>query len=476
MTTLLLILIFGLLALALSEGNWRYGLLVTVGIGFLQDPIRKITPNQPSLMVGLSLVAFALCSMVLLDRRGKFDLPAMLWTIPQLGDWLPIFYALIALQSVNSFLRFGDPVLTAIGAAFYIAPLIGLWVGYHVGCNQQLLRQLIQVYVAFCAIFAFTVFLDFRGVATPLFEEVGGGIQITLEGYSASGASGLWRTSEIASWHLAAGACLAAALGLSSRESTSQIGFLLLTAGFTFVSIFTGRRKAQALVLVFAAIYMLLFSRRANAASRERVILSVMGATGLAFGVYIFFLANNLGQDFPEFLNRTLTIGEDAGGRFESQGLGAILRGAQISGGFGLGVGAGSQTGNFSVGAARQSIQSLGYVTEGGGGKIVVELGYPGIAVLGMMTFLLVLMLWRNFRLLNSLPYSTSALLMGVAAFPIANIGIFTSAGQLYNDPFVLIMLAICLGSFFAVPSLVALHQYQLQSQSQQRALAMTSR
>jgi len=476
MTTLLLILIFGLLALVLSEGNWRYGLLVMVAIGFLQDPIRKITPNQPSTMVGLALVAFALCSMVLLDRRGKFDLPAMLWTTPQLGDWLPIFYALIALQSVNSLLRFGDPVLTVIGAAFYIAPLVGLWVGYHVGCNQQLLRQLIQVYVAFCAIFAFTVFLDFRGVATPLFEEVGLGIQITLEGYSAPGASGLWRTSEIASWHLAAGACLAASLGLSSRESTSQIGFLLLAAGFTFVSIFTGRRKAQALVMIFAAIYMLLFSRRASAASRERVILSVMGATGLAFGGYILFLANNLGQDFPGFLNRTLTIGEDVGSRFENQGLAGFFRGLEVSGGFGLGVGTGSQTGNLMVGAARGSIQSLGFVSEGGGGKVVVELGYPGVFVLGMMAFLLALMLWRNFRLLKALPYSTSTLLMGVAAFPIANIGIFTSAGQLYNDPFVLIMLGICLGSFFAVPSLVALEQYQLQLQNQPRMTAMPSR
>jgi hypothetical protein len=65
---------------------------------------------------------------------------------------------------------------------------------------------------------------------------------------------------------------------------------------------------------------------------------------------------------------------------------------------------------------------------------------------------------------------------MGVAAFPIANIGIFTSAGQLYNDPFVLIMLGICLGSFFAVPSLVALEQYQLQLQNQPRMTAMPSR
>jgi hypothetical protein len=476
MTTLLLILLFGLLALVLSEGNWRYGLLVTVAIGFLQDPIRKITPNQPSAMVGLVLVAFALCGMVLLDRRGRLDLPAMFWTTPQLGDWLPIFYGLLALQSVNSFLRFGDPVLTAIGATFYLAPLAGLWVGFHVGCNQQLLKQLIQVYLAFCAVFAFTVFLDFIEIPNPLFEEVGQGILITLEGYSAQGASGLWRTSEIASWHLAAGACLSASLALSSRESTSQIGYLLLTVGFTFISIFTGRRKAVALVLVFAAVYMLMFSRRANAASRERVIMSIIGVIGLAYGSYVMFVNNSLGPNFPGFLQRTLTISEDVGKRFEGQGIGGTFSGLQVSQGFGLGVGAGTQTGNLALNAQRQSIQGLSYASEGGAGRIVVEMGLPGLIVMGTMAFLVALMLWKNFRLLKLLPPPTAALLMGLVAFPIANLGIFSSAGQLYNDPFVLIMMAICLGSFFAVPSLVALHQQQLQIQQRMAAQTLQGR
>jgi hypothetical protein len=476
MTTFLLLLIFGLLAVPLSEGNWRTGLLVTVAIGFLQDPIRKITPNQPSLLVGLVMVAFALCSMVLLDRRGRIDLPAMLWTTPQLGDWLPIFYGLIALQSVNSILRFGDPVLTAIGAIFYLAPLVGLWMGFHVGCNQQLLKQLILVYLAFCAFFAFTVFLDFLEFPNALFEEVGQGILITLEGYSAQGASGLWRTSEIASWHLAAAACLSATMALSSRESTAQIGFLLLAVTFTFISIFTGRRKAVALVLVFAAVYMLLFSRRANAASRERVILSVLGVVGLAYGTYVTFVNNALGPNFPAFLGRTLTIGEDVGERVQGQGIGGTLAGLRISQGFGLGVGAGTQTGNFQVGAARQSVEGLGFAAEGGGGRVVLEMGLPGLVVMGMMGFLVALMMWRNFRLLKLLPPPTAALMMGLVAFPIANISIFSSAGQLYNDPFVLIMLAICLGSFFAVPSLVALHQQQLLIQQQMAAQALQRR
>ncbi len=467
MTLLLLIILFGLLALVLSEGNWRGGLLIMVAIGFLQDPIRKLATNQSSLYVGLVLVAFVLCGMVLLDRRGRFDLPAMLWTTPALGEWLPIFYGLIALQSVNSYLRFGDPLLTIIGAIFYLAPTLGLWVGFHVGCHEEFLKQLIKVYLIFCAFFAFTVFLDFTGIQNSLFEEVGEGIQITLEGYSAPGASGLWRTSEIASWHLATGACLAGSLALASKESTSQIGLLFLSVAFTFISIFTGRRKAIALVLLFAAIYMLLFSRRANAASRERVILSVIGVLGLAYGTYVLLVANSLGPDFPGFLDRALTTGEDAGERFQGQGLGAIQRGLEISQGLGLGVGTGAQTGNFRVGSARGSVQSLGFVSEGGGGKIIAEMGVPGLVVLGMMGFLVTMLIIRNFRLLKYLPLSTAALMMGMISMPIANMGIFSSAGQLYNDPFVLIMIAICTGSFFAVPTLVALYQQQLQAQHQ---------
>ena len=57
MTSLYLALMFGTLAVILLDGNWRGGLVVTFVIGFLQDPLRKITPGSPSTMAGLVLVA-----------------------------------------------------------------------------------------------------------------------------------------------------------------------------------------------------------------------------------------------------------------------------------------------------------------------------------------------------------------------------------------------------------------------------------
>jgi hypothetical protein len=266
MTSLYLALMFGALALVLLDGNWRGGLVVTIVIGFLQDPLRKITPGSPSTMVGLVLVAFVLCLLVMFDKTGgRLDLRAMFWTVPAVEEWVPFYFAMIAGQAVNSYFRFGDVTLTGLGIAFYTAPAIGLWAGYLVGCNPTLLRRLVVTYVALCTMFAITVFLDFRGIQNPLFKEVGGGIMITFEGFSAQGASGLFRTSEIAAWHLAAAACFSVTLALSSQRRDNQILFLILAAFFGYLTIPTGRRKGLVMVLAFVALYLLLFSRKASA-------------------------------------------------------------------------------------------------------------------------------------------------------------------------------------------------------------------
>jgi hypothetical protein len=140
--------------------------------------------------------------------------------------------------------------------------------------------------------------------------------------------------------------------------------------------------------------------------------------------------------------------------------VGAIFRAIEISQVFGLGVGAGAQTGNLQVTADR-SITSIGFVSEGGGGRLILELGIPGLIVLLILAFLLALVLYRNFRLLRFLPPQAATLLLGLASFAIANIPLFISAAQLYSDPFVLIMMSLCLGSFLAVPALVSEHHRQ---------------
>jgi len=467
MTSLLLILMFGSLALVLLDGNWRAGLLITVLIGFLQDPIRKITPNQPSTYAGLVLLAFVLTILVIYEqKKGRIDLRSMFWTVPEILEWIPIYFAVIGAQAMNSFLRFGDVQLMALGISFYVAPAVALWAGYEVGCAPKTLQKVITTYLVFCSLFAISAYLDFRGLDSILFKEVGSGIMITFEGFSAAGVSGLWRTSELAAWHLAAGACFSLTLAVSSQRRENQILLFILAAAFAYLTIPTGRRKALVLVLVFTAFYLLLFSRRASPASRERVISSVLGGSAMAYGAYALFLITAKGDSFDLYLNRSLSARDDLISRFQTQGIGALIRALDVSQGFGLGVGAGANLGNFKLSAAaqaaRQSIQSLGYVSEGGGGRIVAELGLPGLVVGIVLAVLILLTLRRNFRLLSLLDPRLAFLLLGLVAFGLANVVFFFSAAQVYSDPFILILLGICFGSFLAVPTLIARQQAQL--------------
>ena len=474
MTSLFLVLMFGSLAVVLLDGNWRAGLLVTVVIGFLQDPIRKITPDQPTFFVGLVLLSFVLTILVIYEqKKGRIDLRSMFWTVPEILDWIPLYFVLIAAQAINSFLRFGDIQLMGLGVAFYMAPAVALWAGYEVGFNPKILQRTIVTYLVLCGLFAISAWLDFRGLDSILFREVGTGIQITFEGFSASGVSGLWRTSEVAAWHLAAGACFSITLAVSTQERGKQILLLMLAAAFAYLTIPTARRKSLVLVLVFTAFYLLLFSRKASQASWERVISSVLGASAMAYGAYALFLITAKGDSFDTYLNRSLTAKDDLINRFQLQGIGALTRAVEVSQGYGLGVGAGANLGNLKLDnatiAARQAIRSLGYVSEGGGGRIVVELGLPGIAIGAIIAFLLLLTLRRNFRLLQLLEPRIAALLLGLVAFGLANLVFFFSASQVYSDPFILILLGICFGSFLTVPTLIARQQAQLaylQSQS----------
>jgi hypothetical protein len=466
MLSLPIIFLFTVLAIVLLDGNWRDGLLVTIAIGFLQDPIRKITPNQPSSLSGMVLLAFLFCLLVMYERNGgNFRLRQMFWTTPAALDWIPLYFGLIAIQAVNSYFRFGDLQLTGLGVAFYIAPAVALWAGFQAGNNPQLLRRIIITYLVFCFLFSITAFLDFRGLRGTLMREVGEGIMITFEGFSAQGVSGFWRTSEIAGWHLAAGCCLAITLAFSTPRRESQIFLLLLAGFFAYLTIPTGRRKSLVMTLAFSGLYLLLFSRKATAASRERVISSLIGSTAMAYAGYALFLISAKGDSFDIYLNRVLTAKDDIFERFQGQGVGALQRGLEISQGLGLGVGAGANLGNIKISSAAQaqrgSIQSLSYVSEGGGGRIVSELGLPGLVIGGGMALVFLLSLWKNFLILERLPSNIGTLLLGLVSFGLANVLFFFSAGQVYSDPFVLIMMGLCFGAFLSVPSLIARHQLE---------------
>jgi hypothetical protein len=210
------------------------------------------------------------------------------------------------------------------------------------------------------------------------------------------------------------------------------------------------------------------------------VFTSVLGSAAMAYAGYAIFLISAKGDSFNIYLNRSVTAKDDLFGRFNDQGISALTRGLEVSQGFGLGVGAGANLGNLKLSAAseaqRGSIQSLGYVSEGGGGRLVSELGLPGLVVGGAVAYLIGLCLWRNFKMLNRLPPGIAYLMLGLIAFGLANILFFFSAAQVYGDPFILILLGLCFGSFLAVPTLVARLQAQQFQAGQLQSMGMAMR
>ena len=477
MTTLLLALLLGSLALVLLSDDWRSGLLLTVVIGFAQDPLRKLTPDQPGFYVGLALIAFAGSAYVLYQKRGgRLELPLMFATNPGFTTWGTLLLALLSFQTVNGLLRWGMPIRVLIGVGFYLAPMLGIWVGFQLGRDQRLLRRLLLIYLAGAGLFAFTTFLDYRGMDIPLFDAIGGGQLIHFRyGFYTKGATGLWRSTDMAAIHLTIAACLALIFAFSGSTGAPRIRWLALAAGLAVISLFTGRRKAIVQFVVFIGLFLLLVNRYGSSSNRRQLLGGFVVAAGLASLVLVLDPAEFLGADFGEYVDRAGSAPRDLWDRFNGLGLNAFQRGLEISEGIGLGVGTLAQTGAADIGQVQ--IASGTYVSESGLGKLVAELGVPGLIVVVGSFWGLTQTLLRNLSLLRLLPPQTAVFEIGLLAFALSNLPFFSSAAGVYGDPFVLMLCGISLGSVLSVPALVqqARAQQALAMQAHQAALRSSS-
>jgi len=453
------ILLIATAVLVSTEYGWRGALFYTVAVGFIQDPIRKIAEGS-TYYGGLAFACFLITFIALKNVNRFWYATYLFWTNQKLITYLPIFYYLIGFQTLNSFLRIGDIRLSIVGMLFYILPLLALWVGFHLGKNQLLLREFLTVYVVFCAVCAITVLLDAQGVQNPLFKEVGQGLLITglgEGGTAVQGSSGLWRTSEIAGWHLAAGACFSFILGMTSKNSFHQNIWFFLTIGLTFLTNTTGRRKALGIVIVFISLFLLYYSFSSQKNNVFRIVSSIFLVIIISLSSYGLIFNDSTQQSLERYEERTAGFTLDESQSRLNSGIQRLMRGIEIAGPFGFGVGAGSNTGDTGIDTSSLGQRSLGYVTEGGGGRIVAELGYIGALFFLYIIFQLSLLYYRNFKLgLIRLPSDQFNILVGLLLFVIANAVSFFQAAQLYSDLFVLIIIGISFGTFLAVPILAS--------------------
>ncbi len=176
MSLMLVALFLVPLAVWVLSSDWRSALTITIALGFLQDPLRKITQGQPGLMVGIVLIFFVITTVLCFKRRGSLQLSWMFFGSKELAALVPVFLGILGFQAFNSLLRFGQPTLTMIGVGFYLAPLLGLWMGYQLGLAPATLRRVVGIYLLFSVPWSFSVWLTHQGVEWGnLLSEVGEG-------------------------------------------------------------------------------------------------------------------------------------------------------------------------------------------------------------------------------------------------------------------------------------------------------------
>jgi hypothetical protein len=432
------------LAYFLSEGNWRDALLYSVVIGFLQDPLRKITPDQPALYAGVVLVAISLTVAVLYSRIGRVSLVQLFNGDRQLVSLIELLLGLLLLQTINSFLNLDSWFRTLLGLGFYAAPLMTLWLGFQFALKPSSVRRFLWIYVIMALLFTFTFFLDYRGYQGPLFEEIAGGAKVLIAevgGYTA-GYTGFWRNTEVAAWHLATCACFVFILAVQRREPLPIALGSALVLTLMVIGTLTGRRKGLTLVVGFLAFFGLLIAWRGDKGVRGKLVAGLIG------GAILLISLSNLGGNplqegtLSAFVGRSQTVWNDIFGRLFIFGSGTILLSLEGGGILGAGVGAAAQ------GAGSLGLKAVGNFggAEGGLGKISAELGLAGI---GLFLFILILIARLYWRAINQLRYAPPAyglMNLGLIAFIAANVLNFTAASQVYGDPFVLIIVGLCAG------------------------------
>jgi hypothetical protein len=454
---LLLVLSFFLVA---EQYKWKGAVLFTILAGFIQDPLRKLSGIDSSYYAAISLVFFILTFLILKSKFKDWDLELICWPNPIVITLLPVFFYLLILQGLNSFARFNDIRLTTVGILFYLLPLVSLWVGYRIACDLRFLKVVLIFYVILCTISAITIFISILGFESNLLMEVGTGIEITGTG---QGYSGIWRTSEIAGWHLAAGASFSFILGMSESKGIKQTICFFITCILTFLTITTGRRKSLGLIIIFLSFYFLYYSLTGKSNKFTKALGSLACVLVVSLSSYGLIFNSDIQATLEPFFDRssTLTV-EESRDRLRVQGIGAIVRGLEIAGPLGFGVGVGSNTGTTDIGTGRTGIQSLSYVSEGGGGRLIVELGGMGIAFFSVFLIQILILYLKIFALSRHVGVLGADVISGLAIFTFANAVTFLSASQLYSDPFILIVLGLCSGAILAIPRIFLANQPML--------------
>ena len=436
------LLLAGIAAVAVlvSLMNWRHGLLVLIVIGFIQDPLRKLTPGQPVALTVFVAVIFSASIIGAFIRGQRLDGSQLVRWFPSLRNSMACFAALVVLQSIATVFRYHNFTLAGIGLLGYLSPLAAIIAFFQYPRSWADIHRWLRFYIAASAVMAVSMFLQFRGYSPAIFESIALDSVYGIGGRIAM-LCGIMRSSEMAAFHASAAACLALMLACIVHSRRGQIFYASLVPFFLLAVVLGGRRKMLAQFTLYALTFLFLLVRSRRAFSRVTSLVSSLVLVVVLF-VSSLLLTDPQNSTLTPYLDRSASVFGEAGERLQLMTTGTMGMVLSITGVLGTGAGTTSQGSQYFGGSENIIAQAP---AEGGLGRVLAELGLPGL----LCIFWLGLGLLRIIRVIvheaRARPTSEAVLIYGLVAFIPSHAAVFVTAHQVYGDPFVLLVL----GAFF---------------------------
>jgi hypothetical protein len=444
------VIALAILGLAICIANWRSGIFVCLIAGFLLDPIRKIVPGEPVYLTGLVGI-FLLVTVASAMARG------IRLSFRPIHQWnrairLPmrIFFILVIVESGITLFKTRSLVLSTIGLIAYFAPLPAVILGYTFARTEKEVLSFLKLYLVCALLMVSGIYLSLVGYSWKLLTSVGEGlVAFAPTGEQITLLPGFLRAPEVAAWHAATAICVLFTLFLVAKGQKTIKWFAAPIVPFLLMGlIFTGRRKFLVEIALFVCLYLTLLSVFNTSAVKSAAIL--FAGVALTIAAYSFLLSGDTTSRLLPYYGRAASIQEEGPSRLLGMTVDSFTWVIQQNGVLGAGAGLGSQGAQYFGGGS----QVVGQAAEGGFGKVLAELGIPGLVLLCWMGIGLARYCWAIVVSARGRSPLISRLSFALIALVVANGVVFSIAHQAFGDPFILINLGFLTGFMFAVPKM----------------------
>jgi hypothetical protein len=433
------------LAAAVALYDWRKGIYFCIVLDALRDPVRKLSPDQSvvvTVVVGLVWGAVFVGALV----REQDRLTAFFRAYPRLRLALVLLVAGLLPGAAMSLISYaGGWKLAAAGLVSYLAPVLGIAVGYCFARDLRDVWRLLSLYCVVNAVALSGAALEFCNVSLPGLGGIGIDWLRTRAGADAVDLiCGFYRSPDVLGLHAAQTAMFAGVLAVRER-GRGRAGWIAVIVWAGVCLLLSGRRKMIAMPILFAAVYLCLAWRRLPARAKAWS-LATAAVSVLAFAGAVSW--SGIGPQYTDYARSTVGDGFE---RFSHNSLGGTITTLRQAGPLGYGLGTATQ------GAYHLAAHGLNTWQEDGVSRFFAEAGVPGTVLIAISMWLLFSTSWRVVRRGPHGAGDHRRLQACLAGIVLANGASFAISHQAYSgDPSTVMLVAMCLGLLLSGPVLAS--------------------